>query len=71
MNNGVCWGILLEKDTVDELQKNYPGTDNFIRNIEAGNQELTEMRWLDEEEKICNFFVANSSIIIFLWFSVL
>ena len=59
------------KDTVDELQKNYPSIDNFIRNIETGNQELTEMRWLDEEEKICNFFVANSSIIIFLWFSVL
>ena len=71
MNNGVCWGILLEKDTVDKLQKNYTSIDNFIRNIETGNQELTEMRWLDEEEEICNFFVANSSIIIFLWFSVL
>ena len=32
------------KDTVDELQKNYPSIDNFIRNIETGNQELTEMR---------------------------
>ena len=32
------------KDTVDKLQKNYPSTYNFIRNIETGNQELTEMR---------------------------
>ncbi len=32
------------KDTVDKLQKNYPSIDNFIRNIEAGNQELIEMR---------------------------
>ena len=32
------------KDTVDKLQKNYPSTYNFIRNIEAGNQELIEMR---------------------------
>ena len=71
MNNWLCWGILLEKDTVDKLQKNYPSTYNFIRNIETGNQELTEMRWLDEEEKICNFFIVNGSIIIFLWFSVL
>ena len=32
------------KDTVDKLQKNYPSTYNFIRNIEIGNQELTDMR---------------------------
>lgn len=32
------------KDTVDKLQKNYPSTDNFIRNIETGNQELKKMR---------------------------
>ena len=44
MNNGACLGILLEKDTVDELQKNYPSTYNFIRNIETGNQELKKMR---------------------------
>lgn len=33
-----------EKQGMDYLQKNYPSTYNFIRNVETGNQELTDMR---------------------------
>ena len=33
-----------EEQCMAYLQKNYPSTYNFIRNIETGNQELTEMR---------------------------
>ena len=33
-----------EEQCMAYLQKNYPSTYNFIRNIESGNQELTEMR---------------------------
>lgn len=33
-----------EEQCMDYLQKNYPSTYNFIRNIETGNQELTDMR---------------------------
>ncbi|KXT77311.1 hypothetical protein STRDD13_01559 [Streptococcus sp. DD13] len=33
-----------EKQGMDYLQKKYPSTYNFIRNIETGNQELTDMR---------------------------
>lgn len=33
-----------EEQCMDYLQKNYPSTYNFIRNIETGNQELTDVR---------------------------
>ena len=33
-----------EEQCMDYLQKNYPSTYNFIRNIEKGNQELTDVR---------------------------
>lgn len=33
-----------EEQCMNYLQKNYPSTYNFIRNIETGNQELTDVR---------------------------
>ena len=43
---GMQWRFKLsnEKQGMDYLQKNYPSTYNFIRNIEIGNHELTDMR---------------------------
>lgn len=43
---GIQWRFKLhnEKQGMDYLQKNYPSTYNFIRNVETGNQELTDRR---------------------------
>jgi len=37
-------GVNMKINDLYDILKNYPSIDNFIRNIETGNQELTEMR---------------------------